>query len=72
MADQRDPVIEKLIQRLRNADPVVRRNAVGALRLHGERAACAVWELSQLLADEDAKVRAEVQRTLRLLRQTAA
>ena len=72
MADQSDALIAKLIRQLRDADPVARRNAVGALRLHGERAVCALSELGKLLADEDAKVRAETQRTLDRLRQAAA
>ena len=72
MVDQPDPLVAKLIQRLHGADPVARRNAAGALRLHGERAVSAISELSRLLADEDAKVRAEAQRALFRLRQAAA
>ena len=72
MAEQADPLIDKLVRRLHDVDPTVRRNAVGSLRLHGERAVCAIPELSRLLADEDAKVRAEVQRALYRLRRAAA
>ena len=72
MVDQPDPLITTLVQRLHDADPVARRNAAGALRLHGERAVSAISELSRLLADEDAKVRVEAQRALDRLRQAAA
>ena len=72
MVDQPDPLIANLVQRLYDADPVARRNAVGALRLYGERAVSAISELSRLLADEDAKVRVEAQRALDRLRQAAA
>ena len=72
MVEHPDPLIQKLLHRLHDADPVVRRNAVGALRLHGDRAACAISELVRLLADEDATVRAEAERALERLRQAAA
>jgi HEAT repeat protein len=72
MNDQPDSLIAKLVQRLHDADPVARRNAVGALRLHGSRAACAIPELSRLLVDRDAIVRAEARRALDRLRQPAA
>jgi HEAT repeat protein len=72
MIQQPDPLIDKLIRRLHDADPSVRRNAGGSLRLHGARAVCAVSELSRLLADEDDTVRHEAQRALDRLRQAAA
>ena len=72
MNGQSDSLIAKLIQRLHDADPVARRNAVGALRLHGERAVPAISELDSLLSDEDAEVRAEARRALDRLRQAAA
>jgi len=72
MATPLDPLIRKLIVRMHDADPVVRLNAVGALRLHGPRAAGAIPALTALTADPDPKVRAEAQRALARLRQTAA
>lgn len=72
MVDQPDPLIGRLVQRLRDADPVVRRNAAGALRLHGKRAVGAILDLGGLLSDENDKVRAEAQRALNRLRQAAA
>lgn len=72
MTERPDPLIDKLIQRLRDQDPVVRRNAAAALRLHGPRAVAAIAELQKSLADEDARVRSEVQHALRRLRQLAA
>jgi HEAT repeat protein len=64
MAAQPDPLISKLIQRLNHPDVVTRRNAAGALRLHGERAACALPELMRLLRDEDPSVRCEARRAV--------
>jgi HEAT repeat protein len=72
MVEKSDPLIEKLIQRLRDPDPVVRRNAAGALRLHGRRARGAVGELRERLTDDDASVRAEAAKALDRLRQAAA
>ena len=72
MAASLDPLIHKLILRMHDSDPVVRLNAVGALRLHGARAAGAIQELHTLTADPDPKVRAEARRALARLRQTAA
>ncbi len=72
MVDRPDPLIDKLVQRLRDTDPVVRRNAAGALRLHGERAVDAISELNGLLADENEKVRAEAERALSRLRRAVA
>ena len=72
MVDQPDPLIDKLVQRLHNADPVVRQNAAGALRLHGERAVDAIPDLSGLLSDENDKVRAEAQKALSRLRRAVA
>lgn len=67
-----DSVISKLIDRLHDADPAVRRNAAGALRLHGRRASCAVEELARLTHDDDARVRVEAQHALSCLRDSAA
>ena len=72
MNDRSDALIAKLIRRLHDTDPRARRNAAGALRLHGDRAVVAARELRGLLGDEDAKVRAEAQRALAQLRQPAA
>jgi HEAT repeat protein len=72
MDGQRDPLITKLIDRLHDTDPLARRNAAGALRLHGPRAVPAVSQLSDLLIDEDARVRAEARRALDRLGQSAA
>ncbi|MHB8897295.1 MAG: HEAT repeat domain-containing protein [Thermoguttaceae bacterium] len=67
-----DGIISGLINRLHDADPAVRRNAAGCLRLHGARASCAVHELAQLLEDEDVGVRVEARRALSRLRDSAA
>ena len=72
MSDQLDPLIQKLIARLKHQDPVARRNAAGALRLHGLRASAAIPELTALLTDEDPKVRREAKRALDRLRAAAA
>jgi HEAT repeat protein len=67
-----DPLISKLIGRLKDEDPRTRRNAAGALRLHGARAAAAIPALHTLLEDEDPGVREEAQRALARLRSVAA
>jgi HEAT repeat protein len=72
MAERIDPLIQKLVEKLHDQDPITRRNAAGALRLNGARAAAAAKELSKLLADEDPRVRAEAHRALDRLRSTAA
>ncbi len=72
MSEQLDPLMQKLIARLQHDDPVTRRNAAGALRLHGSRAAVAIPELSRLLSDEDSRVRQEARRALERLRNAAA
>ena len=72
MLTQPDLLIQKLIARLRDEDPVTRRNAAGALRLHGGRATAAIPELARLLSDEDPTVQAEAQRALSRLRTAAA
>ncbi|MBN1588382.1 MAG: HEAT repeat domain-containing protein [Pirellulales bacterium] len=64
MRTQRDLLIDKLIERLDYDDPTTRRNAVGALRLHGERARAAAPALERLLDDPSPIVRAEARRTL--------
>ena len=64
MRETRDLLIVKLIERLSYDDPVTRRNAAGALRLHGDRAIAAIPALQRLLDDENKGVRQEAQRAL--------
>jgi HEAT repeat protein len=68
MALQPDLLILKLIEKLTDHDPWTRRNAAGALRLHGSRAVGAIPALSVLLHDEDCRVRMEAERALDDLR----
>ena len=72
MLTQTDLLIQKLIARLRDEDPLTRRNAAAALRLHGSRATPAIPELAGLLSDEDPAVRTEAERALNRLRTAAA
>ncbi len=67
MREIRDLLITKLIERLSYDDPLARRNAAGALRLHGDRAVSAIPALEKLLNDENKGVRQEVRRALDLL-----
>ncbi len=69
---QPDLLILKLIEKLHDADPVVRRNAAGALRLQGVRAVAAITALSDLLSDADIRVRNEAERAIDHLRLVAA
>jgi HEAT repeat protein len=69
---QPDLLILKLIEKLDDADPLIRRNAAGALRLQGLRAVDAIPALLGLLADEDPRVRNEAERALDHLRLNAA
>ncbi len=71
-ARQPDLLILKLIEKLRSADPIVRRNAAGALRLQGARAVAAIPAISLLLADQDLRVRNEAERAIDHLRLAAA
>ena len=64
MRVERDLLIEKLIERLEDDSPINRRNAAGALRLHGDRARSAVPALEKMLDDPSPMVRAEVRRAL--------
>jgi len=72
MPTLQDALIHKLIEKLSDADPVNRRNAAGALRLHGPRAVVAIPALTTLLSDEDPGVRREAERALVRLRSIAA
>lgn len=67
-----DPLIRKLIEKLCDDDPIIRRNAAGALRLQGSRAVAAIPALAELLTDDDPRVRAEAERALDRLRMIAA
>jgi HEAT repeat protein len=69
---QPDLLILKLMQKLGDSDPLVRRNAAGALRLQGSRAVAAIPALSALLADLDIRVRNEAERAIDHLRLAAA
>jgi len=64
---QRDLLIEKLIDRLQDEAALIRRNAAGALRLHGRRAQTAIPALERLLNDPSPMVRAEARRALEQL-----
>jgi HEAT repeat protein len=72
MSSQHDLLISKLIQKLSDADPIIRRNAAGALRLQGSRAVSALPALTVLLNDQDSRVRVEAERAIDHLRRTAA
>ena len=72
MSAELDPLILKLIEKLRDADPITRRNAAGALRLQGARAAAAIPAISRLLDDQDQRVRKEAERAVSHLRMAAA
>jgi HEAT repeat protein len=69
---QPDLLILKLMQKLSDSDPLIRRNAAGALRLQGTRAVAAIPALSVLLADQDVRVRNEAERAIDHLRLVAA
>jgi HEAT repeat protein len=69
---QPDLLIRKLIEKLHDADPITRRNATGALRLQGPPAAVAIPAITELLADEDARVRCEAERAIEYLTLVAA
>jgi hypothetical protein len=65
-------LISKLIEKLRDANPITRRNAAGALRLQGARAVPAMSAIAALLTDQDQRVRTEAERALDHLRLVAA
>jgi HEAT repeat protein len=64
MCERHDPLIHRLVARLGEPDALVRRNALGSLRLHGEHAAEATRAVARLLTDLDPAVRCEAERTL--------
>jgi hypothetical protein len=73
MMSHDDGLIIKLLQGLNAPDEMTRKNAVGALRLHGQRAAGTIPAIAQLLARErDPQVQAEAQRALAHLQQYVA
>jgi len=72
MSTLRDPLIRKLVEKLSDPDAITRRNAAGALRLHGARAVGAIPALTPLLEDNDPRVRNEAERALEQLRTAAA
>ncbi len=72
MPKQPDLLILKLMEKLGDSDPLIRRNAAGALRLQGSRAVAAIPALSVLLADQDVRVRNEAERAIDHLRLVAA
>jgi HEAT repeat protein len=69
---QPDLLVQKLVEKLHDADPITRRNATGALRLQGLRALAAIPAISTLLTDQDPRVRREAERTLDSFRMTPA
>jgi HEAT repeat protein len=60
-------LIRKLIEKLGDKDPRVRRNAAGALRMQGIKAATAVPAISRLLDDADPWVRREAEQAIEQL-----
>jgi hypothetical protein len=73
MIMQRDRLIAKLIRSLDAPNSITRKNAAGALRLHGGRAASAIPALVRLLTLEaDPHVQAEARRALRQLQRLVA
>jgi HEAT repeat protein len=67
MTDKPDLLIAKLIEKLRDPDPRIRRNATGALRMQGAKARVAAAAIQPLLKDSDPAVRREAERTLETL-----
>jgi HEAT repeat protein len=72
MSRQPDLLILKLVEKLSDVDPLIRRNAAGALRLQGAKAVAAIPALSTLLMDQDIRVRREAERAIEYLRFVAA
>jgi HEAT repeat protein len=61
-------LIRKLIEKLTDKDPRIRRNATGALRMQGQKATLAVPAILSLLNDEDPRVRREAEQAIEQLR----
>jgi hypothetical protein len=73
MANQDKGLISKLVRGLDAPNGVTRKNSVGALRLHGKRAAVAIPAIARLLDREaDPRVKAEARRALRSLHRCVA
>jgi hypothetical protein len=73
MTTQDDRLILRLVDGLHAPDRATRKNSVGALRLHGQRAAGTIPAISELLAHEsDPQVQAEARRALEHLQQYVA
>jgi hypothetical protein len=68
MPVQPDLLVLKLMEKLADRDPRIRRNATGALRMQGPKAVHALAAISRLTDDEDVGVRREAERTLEALR----
>jgi hypothetical protein len=68
MPIQPDLLVLKLMEKLGDRDPRIRRNATGALRMQGWKAVPAIAAISRLTEDEDPWVRREAERTLEALR----
>jgi HEAT repeat protein len=67
MTDTSDLLIAKLVEKLGDPDPRVRRNATGALRMQGAKACAAVSAIQPLLGDSDPSVRRVAEQTLETL-----
>jgi HEAT repeat protein len=67
MIDKPDLLVVKLMAKLEDPDPRIRRNATGALRMQGFKAYAAVSAIQPLLGDSDPSVRREAERTLEML-----
>ncbi len=73
MANQDNGLILKLVQGLNAPNQLTRKNAVGALRLHGKGAAVAIPAITKLLDHEsDPQVQAEARRALQTLQRYVA
>jgi HEAT repeat protein len=57
-------LVRKLVEKLSDKDPRVRRNAAGALRMQGIKAVEAVPAITRLLDDEDPRVRREAEQAI--------
>jgi HEAT repeat protein len=68
MPAETDLLVLKLMEKLVDRDPRIRRNATGALRMQGRKAVPAIPAISRLTEDEDPWVRREAERALEALR----
>jgi len=57
-------LVRKLMEKLGDKDPRVRRNAAGALGMQGIKAIEAVPAITRLLDDEDPRVRREAEQAI--------